>query len=122
MRPYKQSNIPLAKELRKNMTPWEKKLWYQFLNRYPVRFQRQKAIDRFIVDFYCAKAALAIEVDGAIHDVPQQYDSDERRTAQLNQLGLQVLRFSNQDIDHRFEAVCQQIEQIVKERCSHEPI
>ena len=64
MKEYNKSNIPLAKALRKNMTPWERKLWYDFLRNYPVRFQRQKAIDNYIADFYCAKARLIIELDG----------------------------------------------------------
>jgi len=56
MKVYNKENIPLAKVLRKNMTPWERKLWYNFLRNYPVRFQRQKAIGNYIADFYCAKA------------------------------------------------------------------
>ena len=64
MKPYNKSNIPLAKNLRKNMTPWERKLWYEFLRDYPIRFQRQKSIGKYIVDFYCAKAKLIIELDG----------------------------------------------------------
>ena len=64
MLPYNKSNIVLAKNLRKNMTPWERKLRYDFLSGYPIRFQRQKAIGDFIVDFYCAKARLVIELDG----------------------------------------------------------
>ena len=58
MKKYNKANIPLAKTLRKNMTPWERKLWYEFLRYYPVRFQRQKAIGNYIADFYCAKARL----------------------------------------------------------------
>jgi len=57
---YNKSNISLAKELRKNMTPWERKLWYEFLRSYPVRFQRQKAIGNYIADFYCAKDRLVL--------------------------------------------------------------
>ena len=67
MKEYNRENIPLAKALRKNMTPWERKLWYQFLRSYPVRFQRQKAIGNYIADFYCAKAGLVIELDGSQH-------------------------------------------------------
>ena len=67
MIPYNKNNIHLAKNLRKNMTPWERKLWYQFLRSYPLRFQRQKAIDEYIVDFYCAKARIVIELDGGGH-------------------------------------------------------
>ena len=64
---YKCDNIPLAKTLRKNATPQEKHLWYDFLSTYPVRFQRQKAIDNFIADFYCHEAKLVIEIDGSQH-------------------------------------------------------
>ena len=66
MKDYHKDNIPLAKTLRKNMTPWERRLWYDFLRNYPVRFQRQKAIGNYIADFYCAKARLVIELDGGV--------------------------------------------------------
>ena len=62
MKPYRKENIPRAKELRKNMTPWERKLWYEFLRNYPLRFQRQKAVGDYIADFYCAKAGLVVEL------------------------------------------------------------
>ena len=72
MKPYRKENIPRAKELRKNMTPWERKLWYEFLRNYPLRFQRQKAIGDYIADFYCAKAGLVVELDGGGHyEAPQ---------------------------------------------------
>ena len=111
---YNKANIPLAKELRKNMTPWEKKLWYQFLRSYPVRFQRQKAIGNYIVDFYCAKARLAVELDGGGHYEQGQQTADQRRTEALNTLGLQVIRFSNLDIDWNFDGVCQSIDLAVR--------
>ena len=63
LKPYNPKNIPLAISLRKKMTPWERKLWYQFLRTYPIRIQRQKAIGEYIADFYCAKAQLVIELD-----------------------------------------------------------
>ena len=59
--------IPFAKELRKNATKQEKHLWYDFLSSYPIRFQRQKAIDNFIVDFYCHQAKFVVEIDGDQH-------------------------------------------------------
>ena len=83
MKQYNKQNTPLARELRKTMTPWERKLWYEFLSDYPVRFQRQKAIGNFIVDFYCAKARLAIELDGGGHYEPEQAQADVCRTAEL---------------------------------------
>ncbi len=64
---YNEKNITLAKNLRKNATKQERHLWYDFLSSYPIRFQRQKAIDQFIADFYCHKAKLVIEIDGSQH-------------------------------------------------------
>ena len=72
MKDYNKDNIPLARVLRKNMTPWERRLWYDFLRNYPVRFQRQKAIGNYIADFYCAKARLVIELDGGGHYTAEQ--------------------------------------------------
>lgn len=66
MKSYNRGNIPLAKQLCKNMTPWERKLWYEFLSGYPIRFQRQKAIGDYIADFYCAKARMIVELDGDV--------------------------------------------------------
>ena len=61
---YSRNTKRAAQELRRNMTAQEKRLWYGYLREYPVQFRRQKQIDRFIVDFYCAAARLVIEVDG----------------------------------------------------------
>ena len=116
MKPYNPKNIPLAISLRKKMTPWESRLWYQFLRTYPVRFQRQKAIGDYIADFYCAKAQLVIELDGGGHYTDEQLSNDAIRTQALEQMGLKVLRFLNTDIDHRFRDVCEQIHRVVQER------
>ena len=113
MKRYNKSNIPLAKTLRKNMTPWERKLWFDFLRNYPVRFQRQKAIDNYIADFYCAKARLVIELDGGGHYSEEQAEKDAIRTSQLEALNLTVLRICNTDIDRNFTGVCEYIEQAV---------
>ena len=115
MKRYNKDNIPLAKELRKNMTPWERKLWYEFLRSYPLRFQRQKAIGNYIVDFYCAKADLAVEVDGGGHYTEEQTEKDAVRTKELNALGLTVLRVCNLDIDRNFDGVCRYIDAAVKD-------
>ena len=88
MKEYNKANIPLAKTLRKNMTPWERKLWYDFLRNYPVRFQRQKAIGNYIADFYCAKAKLIVELDGGGHYTEQQTEKDKRRTEELEEIKL----------------------------------
>ena len=110
MKEYNKANIPLAKTLRKNMTPWERKLWYEYLRNYPLRFQRQKAIGNYIVDFYCAKAKLVIELDGGGHYTPKQSEKDAFRTKELESMDLTVLRICNLDIDRNFRGVCEYID------------
>ena len=114
MKDYNKNNIPLAKSLRKNMTPWERKLWYEFLRSYPIRFQRQKAIGNYIADFYCAKARLVVELDGGGHYEEEQIEKDNIRTAELKKAGLKVMRFCNLDIDSNFYGVCERIDIAVK--------
>ena len=120
MKEYNRRNISLAKELRKNMTPWERKLWYEFLRSYPVRFQRQKAIGNYIVDFYCAMAGIALELDGGGHYEPDQIAADARRTAVLEAMGVKVLRICNLDVDKNFPGVCEfidmQVQQVITQR------
>jgi very-short-patch-repair endonuclease len=98
------------------MTPWERKLWYMFLKDYPIRFQRQKCIDDFIVDFYCFQAKLVIELDGGGHYEPEVMHHDQRRTEKLEAYGLKVLRFCNKDIDQNFYGVCTVIDEEVKKK------
>ena len=114
MKAYDKANIPLAKELRKNMTPWERRLWYAFLRDHPVRFQRQKAIGSYIADFYCAKARLVIELDGGGHYTQAQSEKDAIRTKALESMNLTVLRICNLDIDRNFRGVCELIHQTVR--------
>ena len=114
MKQYNKANIPLAKALRKNMTPWERKLWYEFLRYYPIRFQRQKAIGNFIADFYCAKAKLIVELDGSGHYTLEQIEKDKRRTEELEDMNLTVLRICNLDVDRNFNDVCEYIDITVK--------
>ena len=113
---YDYELIPKAKELRKDMTPHERKLWYMFLRNYQVRFRRQKTIDHFIVDFYCHKANLVIEIDGSQHYSEEGKVYDDERTAVLESYGLKVLRFSNADIDSNFCGVCEAIDLAVKDK------
>ena len=96
------------------MTPWERKLWYEFLKNYHVRFQRQKAISNYIVDFYCAKARLVIELDGGGHYTTEQNEKDKIRTKELEGMNLAVLRICNLDIDRNFNGVCEYIDFAVK--------
>ena len=114
MKEYNIFNIPLAKELRKNMTPWEKKLWYQFLRNYPIRFQRQKAIGDFIADFYCAKAKSVIAIDGKQHYTPENFEKDTIRTYKLENMDLTVIRIPNFKIYDDFENVCKFIDREIK--------
>ena len=114
MKDYNKDNIPLARVLRKNMTPWERKLWYDFLRDYPVRFQRQKAIGNYIADFYCARARLVIELDGGGHYTAEQAGKDEMRTKDLESMNLTVVRICNLDIDRNFSGVCESIDLTVK--------
>ncbi len=111
---YNKANISLAKTLRKNMTPWERKLWYDFLRSYPIRFQRQKTIGNYIADFYCAKARLIVELDGSGHYTARQVKKDKARTKELESMGLTVLRVGNSDIDRNFSGVCKYIDFTVK--------
>lgn len=117
---YNGNLIPRAKELRKNATRQENHLWYDFLRTYPVRFQRQKTIDRFIADFYCHKARLVIELDGSQHYTDEGLAYDEERTNVLNTYKLEVLRFSNLDIDRNFNGVCTIIDEKIKERMNND--
>ena len=108
------SLVSNAKQLRKNMTKEERHLWYDYLRDYPIRFQRQKAIDNFIVDFYCHKAKLVIEIDGSQHFNEKGMQKDSFRTEILEGYDLKVIRFTNRHIDKNFKAVCQYIDDVVK--------
>lgn len=104
-----------ARMLRRNLTDQERHLWYDFLQKYPVKIYKQKIIDNYIVDFYCHSAKLVIELDGSQHYTARGKECDEKRTAALEKHGLSVLRFSNKDVDERFEQVCYIIDQRIKE-------
>ncbi|MBO5089723.1 MAG: endonuclease domain-containing protein [Clostridia bacterium] len=101
--------------LRKNMTPEERHLWYDFLRAYPIRFNRQKIIGRYIVDFYCAKAKLIIELDGSQHYEDAGVEKDLERTQFLEQYGLNVIRIPNNEIKQNFKGVCEYIDLCVKQ-------
>ena len=121
MKEYNKKNIQVAKMLRKNMTPWERKLWYNFLQNYPVRFQRQKAVGDYIVDFYCAKAGLAIELDGGGHYLHSSKIKDDIRTLELNKQKVKVIRICNLDVTRNFYGVCEHIDRAVKEGINKMP-
>ena len=98
------------------MTRQEKHLWYDFLRYYPVNIYKQRVIDNFVVDFYCHSARLVIELDGSQHYTNQGKSHDEERTKIFEGYGIDVLRFSNKDIDDNFEGVCYMIDKVIKER------
>ena len=113
---YNKKNIILAKNLLKNATTQEKRLWYGFLSNYEIRFQRQKAIGNYIADFYCHKAKLIIEIDGSQHYNNKCSERDGIRTVALEEYGLKVIRFSNKQIDDDFMTVCRRIDYVIKQR------
>ena len=106
----------LSQTLRKNQTKEESLLWNCFLKKYNVQFRRQYIIGEYIVDFYCHKAKLVIELDGSGHYEPEIIQKDRIRTEYLESLGISVLRFTNLDIKRNFSAVCEKIDLTVQER------
>ena len=120
-RKHNKEIVPTAKMLRKNMTKEEKRLWYDFLITYPIRFSRQKVLGKYIVDFYCPQAKLVIELDGSQHYSEKGLREDEERTAFLEQYGLYVLRIKNYRIRENFKRVCEEIDAVVNSRLKSEP-
>ena len=105
-----------ASAMRKDMTQEERKLWYQYLRSYPVKFRRQRIQAPFILDFSCREAALAIEIDGSQHYTDYGRSYDKWRTNHIEREGISVLRFSNGDIRDRFDGVCIMIDLTVQKR------
>ena len=105
-----------ARELRREMTPQEKHLWYDYLRYYPVKIYKQRIIDNFIVDFYCSQAKLVIELDGSQHFTPDGKHHDSLRTDVIEKYKLKVIRFSNNDVDRKFNGVCSVIDRTIQER------
>ena len=103
-----------ARKLRKEATREENHLWYDFLRGYPKRFVRQKVIGKYILDFYCAEKKLAIEIDGSQHYDEKGRMIDIDRTKSINEYGISVLRFTNGEINHQFEALCIYIDEFIK--------
>ena len=111
--PYNSDLVAKAREMRKNMTAAEKKLWYGYLRDFKFRVLRQRPIAYFIVDFYCAALKLVIEVDGDSHFTKAGQVYDAQRTCILESYGLRVIRFTNDEVIHNFEAVCDRIEALI---------
>ena len=109
-----------AKNLRKSPTKEERRLWYGFLRTYPIRFLRQKVIDNYIVDFYCHKARLIIELDGSQHYMESGLLYDKIRTEKLKTRNLFVIRIPNNQINYNFNGVCEYIDLVVKKQLEYE--
>ncbi|OIO49566.1 MAG: hypothetical protein AUJ36_02010 [Parcubacteria group bacterium CG1_02_41_26] len=114
--PYNSKLNLKVKKLRQDMTLAERKLWYEFLRGYRYRFVRQKAIGNYILDFYCQRLKLGIEIDGETHLDAKSQKYDDTRTEELNKLGVEILRFWNDDILEGLGEVENIIENKVKEK------
>ena len=109
MIPYNKKLVSNARTLRKNMTPEEKHLWYDFLRRLPLNVRRQHNIENYIVDFYIAEKKIVIELDGRQHLSPERKQADEQRDRDLASWNITVLRYSNDSVRNNFTAVTAEI-------------
>lgn len=112
---YRRDLTSRAQILRRDPTPAERKLWYEFLSTHPEKFTRQKPLGSYIADFYCAQKRLVIELDGDTHFTEGGDAYDRQRTAVLGFRSIRVVRFTNAEVLRQFEAVCAQIEQALVE-------
>ena len=110
---YRRTLNPRARLLRRDATRAERKLWFEYLSALPQKFTRQKPLGSYIADFYCASVKLVIEVDGDSHYDDGGEERDAARSEALGRLGIRVLRFSNEDVVCRFEAVCDEISKVL---------
>ncbi|HNX66142.1 MAG TPA: endonuclease domain-containing protein [Bacteroidales bacterium] len=96
-----------AIRLRKDQTEAEKIIWQSLRRRQieGLRFRRQHPINNFVADFYCHEAKLVIEIDGGVHDDPEQKEKDLARQQIINDFGIKVLRFKNEEIFNDIESV-----------------
>ena len=112
--PYNKTLKERASFLRKNMTFAEKKIWFEFLRKLDIPINRQKVIDNYIVDFYCSKASLVIEIDGDTHFSDEEKEYDLIRTKKLESLGLYIIRYNNDAIITNFDNCCEDILAIIE--------
>ena len=112
----KRNNIKKCRNLRKNQTDAERKLWLMLRNRQlaGVKFRRQFSIDRYILDLYSPEYKVGIEADGGQHYEDKGRKRDELRTRELSKRGVQILRFSDLDILNNIEGVCETIMKAIK--------
>ncbi len=112
----KATMLDKARKLRSEMTPQEKKLWYNYLRYYPLHWYKQFIIEGYILDFYCHSAKLAVEIDGMQHNNEDVAEYDITRTEMLSSYGIDVLRITNNEVDTLFEGVCEKINIAVEKR------
>ena len=115
---YNKKLVPFAKNLRKEMTKEERHLWYDYLRTHPIRFVRQKVLGKYIADFYSAQAKLVIELDGSQHYEEKAMLKDKIRTQRIEKWELTVIRIPNNEVNNRFNEVCDFIDNKVKESLS----
>ena len=111
----------LSRVLRNNPTKEENHLWYDFLRSYPLRFHRQYVIENYIVDFFCPKAKLIVELDGSQHYYPKMISNDITRTKSLEKYGFTVLRYTNIEVNQQFDYVCDDINNNVIQQTGYNP-
>ncbi len=116
---YNSKMLERSRALRKEMTPEERHLWFDFLRSYPLHIYKQRSIaEHFIADFYCPDAKLVIEVDGGQHFTEDGKAYDDMRTSVIELYQIEVIRFTNAEVKNHFEAVCSEIDRCIKERTS----
>lgn len=115
-KPRNNDLLSRARELRKNMTPEERQLWFDFLRYRKPRFRRQEIIGNYIADFYCDRAKIIIELDGSQHLQEENMEYDLARSAYFQSLGISVIRYYNTDIHKNFRGVCEDILRQMAER------
>ena len=109
MYPHNKKLTVNAQNLRREMTPQERHLWYDFLKKVPLTIKRQYVLENYILDFFIPSVKIAIEIDGAQHFDPQAKQADKCRDELLNSYGIKVLRYTNLDINRNFDGVASDI-------------
>ena len=120
--PYNHALTEKARENRKNPTQAENKLWFDVLQNKQfadLKFTRQKPLDEYVVDFYCSELMLAIEIDGDSH--AEQVEYDQKRTTRLNRLGIEVIRYTNQEVLSTLDGVYSDLLEKIKSRQNKPP-
>ena len=112
--PYRKTLTSRARVLRRDSTPAERKLWYEFLRERPEKFTRQKPLGNYVADFYCSRHRLVVELDGDSHFIDRAQVYDAKRTESLNAMGVRVVRFTNAQVTESFEGVCMEIQRVLE--------